>query len=101
MEQFLLIYREAPDGAADAHRHDPQHWADWFDSLGARVIDRGSLSRGSIDIDTPLAGPKASSSSLAGYSVMAATDFNEAVALTEQCPIFAEHGSLEIAHLAS
>jgi hypothetical protein len=48
-----------------------------------------------------LSGPKSSSSALAGYSVLAASDFNEAVKLAEQCPIFDEHGSLEIAHLAS
>lgn len=100
MEHFLLIYRGAPDGAAD-DQHDPRHWDSWFDSLGGRIIDRGNLSHGSIDIDTRLAGPKTSSSSLAGYSVMAATDFNEAVTLTKQCPIFDEHGSLEIAHLAT
>ena len=101
MDRFLLVYRGAPDGSAESRQHDLQRWASWFDSLGDRVLDRGSLSHASVDIDTRLAGPKSSSSSLTGYSVVAATDFNEAVALAQQCPIFDEHGSLEIAHLAS
>ncbi|MCE3261233.1 MAG: hypothetical protein K0R43_312 [Pseudoduganella sp.] len=100
MDQFLLVYRGAPDGASHSHQHDPERWDSWFDSLGARVLDRGSLSHASVDIDTRLAGPKSSASALAGYSVLAATDFNEAVKLAEQCPIFDEHGSLEIARLS-
>lgn len=101
MERFLLVYRGEPDGAKDANRHDPQRWSSWFDLLGAHVLDRGSLTHASVDIDTRLAGPKSASSALCGYSVLAAADFNEAVALAEQCPIFDEHGSLEIAHLAA
>lgn len=101
MERFLLVYRGSPSGTPEAGQHDQQRWANWFESLGAQVLDRGSLTHASVDIDTRLAGPKSSSSSLAGYSVLAAQDFNEAVTLAEQCPIFDEHGSLEIAHLAS
>jgi len=101
MERFLLVYRGAPDGTAEARQHVPQRWVSWYDSLGGRLLDRGSLTHASVDIDTRLAGPKSSSSSLAGYSILAATDFNEAVTLAEQCPIFDEHGSLEIAHLSN
>lgn len=100
MERFLLVYRGSPDGTAESGQHDAQRWENWFDSLGGRMLDRGSLTHASVDIDTRLAGPKSSGSSLAGYSVLAATDFNEAVTLSEQCPIFDEHGSLEIARLA-
>jgi len=79
MERFLLVYRGAPDGTAEARQHVPQRWMSWYDSLGGRLLDRGSLTHASVDIDTRLAGPKSSSSSLAGYSILAATDFNEAV----------------------
>jgi hypothetical protein len=101
MDRFLLVYRGAPDGSAESNQHDLGRWASWFESLGDRILDRGGLSHASVDIDTRLAGPKASSSSLTGYSVVAASDFNEAVALAQQCPIFDEHGSLEIEHVAS
>jgi hypothetical protein len=100
MERFLIAYRGAPEGSPDAAEHNPQRWSDWFDALGERVIERGGLSHGSVEIQTRLAGPKQSASSLAGYSIVAAADFNEAVKFTEQCPIFDEHGSVEIARLA-
>lgn len=100
MEKFLLVYRGSPSGTPEAGEHDHERWANWFESLGPNMLDRGSLTHASVDIDTRLAGPKSSSSSLAGYSILAAQNFNEAVKLAEQCPIFDEHGSLEIAHLA-
>lgn len=101
MERFLLVYRGKPNGASEPAHHDPERWANWFNLLGEHMLDRGDLSHASVDIDTRLAGPKSSSSSLAGYSVLAAADFNEAVALAEQCPIFDEQGSVEIAHLVN
>jgi len=101
MEKFLFVYRGSPSGSSEEGLHETQRWESWFESLGAHLVDRGSLSQSSIDIDTRLAGPKSSSSSLAGYSVLTAQDFNEAVALAERCPVFDQHGSLEIAHLAN
>jgi hypothetical protein len=98
MERFLIVYRGAPGGSPDA-AHQPRRWDDWFVALGARVIDRGSLTHSSVEIKTRLAGPKTSASSLSGYAIVAAADFNEAVKLAERCPIFDEQGSVEIARL--
>ena len=44
MDRFLLIYRGPPHGAAESWQHDPQRWADWFATLGSRVLDQGALS---------------------------------------------------------
>ena len=67
--------------------------------LGSALVDRGSLAHNSIEIPNRLLGPKLSSASLSGYSIIAAADFNEAVSLAEECPIFDEKGSVEIARL--
>jgi hypothetical protein len=99
MERFLIVYRSAPGGATETTTHDPQRWASWFDSLGSALIDRGSVTHGSVEITTRLAGPKPIDSSLAGYSLVEAPDFNAAVHIAEQCPIFDEHGFVEIARL--
>jgi hypothetical protein len=99
MERYLIVYRGAPDATDEVDQQQVQRWDSWFDGLGARVLDRGSQSHASVAIDTRLAGPKTSSDALAGYSVLAAVDFNEAVKLAEQCPIFDQHGSVEIARL--
>ena len=99
MAQFLIVYRGAPSGAFDDDKRDPGQWDAWFARLGSTLIDRGSLTHSSVEIPTRLLGPKLSSSSLAGYSLIEADDFNAAVQLAETCPIFDEHGSVEIARL--
>jgi hypothetical protein len=99
MERFLIVYRGAPGSTPEASKHDPQRWRAWFDSLGAAVLDRGSPSAAAVEIPSRLLGPKESTSSLSGYSVIAASDFNAAVRLAETCPIFEEDGSVEIARL--
>ena len=88
MERFLIVYRGAPGGTSEAPEHDAGRWSAWFDTLGAAVIDRGDLTHNSVEVASRLLGPKLSGSSLAGYSLVAATDFNDAVRLAEECPIF-------------
>jgi hypothetical protein len=99
MERFLIVFRGGPDAAPDASGRDLQRWAAWFDSLGAALVERGGLAQAAVEVPSRLLGPKESTSSLAGYSVILASDFNDAVRLAEACPIFDEEGSVEIARL--
>lgn len=99
MERFLIIYRGAPGGTPDAPEHNPSGWSNWFNALGAAVVDRGSLTHSSVEIPSRLLGPKLSSSSLSGYSILQADDFNAVVAMVEACPIFELDGEVEIARL--
>ncbi|HEX7984909.1 MAG TPA: hypothetical protein VF616_15430 [Duganella sp.] len=99
MERFLIVYRGAPGGTSETSEHDPGRWSAWFDALGASLIDRGGVTHNSVEVSSRLRGPKLSGSSLAGYSLVAANDFNDAVRLAEECPIFDEHGWVEIARL--
>lgn len=101
MEQFLLVFRGPPAGASDATPHDAARWNAWLEELGGAVVERGKLCSGSVDIKTRLTGPKISADTLHGYSVIAAADFNEAVRLAMDCPVFDEQGWLEIAHIAA
>jgi len=99
MEKFLVVFRGATNEEAEGPRHHPDNWNAWFEGLGPALLDRGALSQGSVEVPSRLIGPKLSSSALSGYSIIAATDFNDAVRLVESCPIFDEKGSVEIAHL--
>ena len=101
MEQFLLVYRGPPAGASDALPNDAARWNAWFRELGTAVVDRGKLCVGSVEIRTRLAGPNVSADTLHGYSVITGADFNEAVRLSMGCPVFDEHGWVEIAHISS
>lgn len=99
MARFLIVYRGAPGGSSDDGARNLQLWEAWFSSLGSALLDRGNLTHSSVEIPTRLLGPKLSSSSLSGYSLVEAADFNAAVQVAEACPIFDEHGSVEIARL--
>jgi hypothetical protein len=100
MSRFLIVYRGAPGGhESEGAQHHPAHWQAWFDNLGPAVIDRGNLTHSSVEVPSRLRGPKLSSSSLSGYSIVEADDFDAAVRLAEECPIFDEKGSVEIARL--
>lgn len=99
MERYLIVYRGATVDESEGPQHDPGRWEAWFNSLGSALVERGGLARSSVEVPSRLRGPKTNSASLSGYSVIAATDFNEAVQLAEACPIFDEKGSVEIARL--
>ncbi|MCA1247866.1 hypothetical protein [Massilia sp. MS-15] len=100
MERYLIVYRGSTIDESEGPQHDPQRWSAWFDALGGALVDRGALTHSGVEVPSRLRGPKLSSSALSGYSVIHAADFNEAVRLAEDCPIFDEKGSLEIARLA-
>lgn len=100
MSRFLIVYRGAPgEQDAEGAEHRPARWRTWLDNLGAAVVDRGDLTQASIEIPSRLIGPKLSASALSGYSIIQAGDFDAAVRMVEQCPIFDEKGSVEVARL--
>jgi hypothetical protein len=101
MERFLIIYHGAPGGEPETAEHEPARWAAWLDSLGAAVIDRGGLSHAAVEIKSRLLGPKAATSTISGYTLIQASDFNEAVRVAEQCPIFDTQGWAEVARLTT
>ena len=101
MERYLIVYRGATVDEAEGPQHDSARWDAWFDALGSALVDRGGLARSSVEVPSRLRGPKLNSASLSGYSIIAAPDFNEAVRLAEECPIFDEKGAVEIARLSS
>lgn len=99
MERFLIVYRGAPVGKGEEAVHHPEQWSAWFDGLGAALLDRGSLTQASVEVPSRLIGPKLSGSSLSGYSIVEAADFDEIVRIAQACPIFDKRGSVEIARL--
>ena len=97
MERVLIIYR----GASEPGERQEDRWRAWFGALGPALLDPGSLTQDSVEIPSRLIGPKLSSSSLSGYSVIEAADFNAVVRMVQDCPVFDERGSVEIARLGA
>jgi hypothetical protein len=101
MERFLIIYHGAPGGEPEEAEQHPGPWAAWLDSLGSAVLDRGSLSHAAVEVKSRLLGPKSATSTISGYSVIQAEDFNAAVRVAEMCPIFETNGWAEIVRLTT
>lgn len=99
MDRYLIVFRGAPGGTPGAAEREPSLWQAWFDALGSNLIDRGAWAAAAVEVPSRLLGPKESTSSLHGYAVVAAADFDAAVEVAERCPIFDEGGSVEIARL--
>lgn len=100
MSRFLIVYRGAPGGEeSEGATYHSAAWDNWFERLGPALVDRGGMAPSSVEIPSRLRGPKLSSSALSGYSVVEAEDFDAAVRIAEECPIFDEKGSVEIARL--
>lgn len=101
MDRFLIIYHGAPGGTPEEAEQHLGRWGAWLDSLGTAVLDRGSLSHAAVEIKSRLLGPKAATSTISGYSVLQAEDFNAAVAVAEGCPIFETNGWTEVVRLTT
>ena len=72
-------------------------WAKWITELGEALKDPGNPARESRTVHadgsvTTESGPNP----VTGYTIIEAADFDEAIVLTADCPIFNAGGSIEI-----
>ena len=105
MSEFMFIYRgqEGPRTAANAGEIT-QRWVAWIQALGVdgHLVDRGQpleftgkVVNGKDNIVTD--GPYAETKDLVcGYTLIEASDLDQAVELSAGCPIFEVGGLLEI-----
>ncbi|MGE5596671.1 MAG: SRPBCC domain-containing protein [Hyphomicrobiales bacterium] len=92
MARYLLSYRLPPD-----YRRSQESVAAmtaWFDELGDAVVERGSPAEERGVVGTPK--PE---QVLSGFSLVGASDMEEAKQLAARCPLL-QHGSIEVAELA-
>lgn len=109
MSQFLYLYRmtsaarRAAMGTPEAAQQGMQRWMKWLADLEARghLKDRGQpLEEGGKVVRGHQAvtdGPYAETKDLiGGYTVVEARDIDQAVELSQGCPILAGGGSVEV-----
>jgi len=99
MAKYLFVYHggSKPDSKQELSEV-MNAWGQWFGSLGSAVIDGGNpvgqsstvQSNGSV-VDNGGANPAS------GYSLIEASDLDDAAAKAKGCPILASNGSVEIA----
>ncbi len=99
MAKYLFVYH----GGSKPESKEEQAavmdaWGQWFGAMGSAVVDGGNPvgqsttveSDGSVVAD-------GGSNPVSGYSVIEASDLDDAVARAKKCPILAAGGSIELA----
>ena len=99
MAKYLFVYH---GGSApmtdDEHKQVMDAWGEWFASMGAAVVDGGNPVGKSTTVHP---GGKVTSDGGAnpasGYSLIEASDVEDAIAKAKGCPILGHGGSIELA----
>ena len=99
MAKYLFVYHGGGNAESEAELTESlDAWGSWFGSMGAAVIDGGNPvgmsstinSDGSV-VDNGGANPAS------GYSLIEASDPDDAISKARGCPILSVGGSIEIA----
>jgi hypothetical protein len=93
MSNYVFVYRAPKDyegGTSDAFAA----WQAWFEQLGASLVDAGNPV-----FTRQTAGSSTSDTVLGGYSLIAADDLAQAVALAQGCPYVGAGGGVEVGEL--
>lgn len=99
MAKYLFVYHGGKNPETEAEvAAVTDAWGQWFGSLGAAVIDGGNPvgDSSTVNSDGSLSNNGGANPST-GYSLIEATDFDDAVAKARGCPILADNGSVELA----
>jgi hypothetical protein len=94
MSAYLFTFRTPVDYAPTADTFEA--WSRWQLELGARMKDRGNPA-----FTAAALGARPETTTLGGYSVIRATNLEEAVELARECPMLRQGGTVEIGELAS
>jgi hypothetical protein len=94
MSTFVFTYRTTPGPVPTPTPESTAAWMAWFDGMDGHVADIGKPAAGSASVGN--CGP---GTELGGYSLITATDLDEALALTKGCPALARDGGVEVAQL--
>lgn len=100
MAKYLLVNRSAnPFDPAALPKEQliqlMEAWGEWVGSLGAAVLDEGNaMSAGGKRVTAD--GVANGDDHLAGYTIIEAKDFDEALSMAKTCPIVKRGGSVEV-----
>jgi hypothetical protein len=96
MAQFVVVYKGgAMADTPEAQQESMDRWMSWFTTLGDAVVQMGSPFTASAAVASDGSTSDATTG-LTGYSVLEASDVDDAARLSASCPIFDEGGSVEV-----
>ena len=99
MAKFLFVYHGGSSPAdEDEMKKVMDDWGNWFGTMGAAVIDGGNpvgLSN-TVNADGSVT-QDGGANPASGYSLIEASDYEDAISKAKACPILAAGGSVELA----
>ncbi len=98
MAKYLYVYHGGSTAETEAlHKEAMDAWGAWFGSMGAAVIDGGNPVGVSSIVGSDGSVSTGGDNLASGYSLIEASDLDEALAKARACPILAEGGTVEVA----
>jgi len=100
MAKYLFVYHGGGDNpSSEAEVAEIMDaWGAWFGSMGSAVVDGGNPvgKSSTVNPDGSIA-ENGGSNPASGYSLIEASDLDDAIAKAKGCPILAAGGSIELA----
>lgn len=99
MSKFLFVYHGGKKPESDEeYQKVMDAWGNWFGSMGAAVVDGGNPvgMSSTVNPDGSVAGD-GGSNPVSGYSLVEASDIDEALGKAKGCPILTDGGTVEVA----
>lgn len=99
MANCLLVYHGGGGMAAtpDAQAAAMAQWGQWFQSLGAAVVDGGNpVGAAKMVANNGSVSDGGGAAPATGYSVLKADSLDAAVKLAQGCPVLAGGGSIQV-----
>jgi len=111
MKEFLLIFRTnynaMPERTAEEAQAVTLQWMNWIKSIASKdkLIDRGNRLHDSGRVlkskDVVINGPYTEiKESIGGYTLIKAESYDDAIALSKECPILSFGGNVEIREIS-
>jgi len=99
MAKYLFVYHGGKNAESEAELAESlDAWGSWFGSMGAAVIDGGNPvgKSSTINSDGSVVNDGGANPA-SGYSLIEASDLDDAISKARGCPILNVDGSIEIA----
>lgn len=101
MAKYLFVYHGGSHPEGDAEIKEVMDaWGAWFGSMGSAVVDGGNpVGKSSTVQASGKVADNGGANPASGYSLIEASNFDDAVAKAKACPILAAGGSVELAEV--
>lgn len=99
MAKYLFVYHGGRRATTEAEvKKTMDAWGGWFGTLGAAVIDGGNPvgASSTVQADGSVA-TDGGANPATGYSLIEASNMDDAIAKAKGCPLLAAGGSVEVA----